>query len=118
VSDGTAIVVIGPTDPYGTSDFRLFFGKPGAMIEYPIVSFDTDDYGQYISFVDGPTTYNVFFNDPFEIEAGPGPQPGSLYTGMATGAPALAMPPGALPIVERSPTPTALSGFSFTCRAP
>lgn len=116
VSDGTAIVVVGPMDPYGTSDFRLFYGKAGAIIEYPIVSFDTDDYGQYISFVDGQTTYNVFFNDPFEIDGGNGPQPGSLYTGTAESDPALANPPGALQIVERYPTPTTLSGFSFICR--
>lgn len=116
VSDGTTIVVVTPMDPYGTADFRLFYGKASSMIEYPIVSVNSDDYGEYISFLAGKTTYNVFFNDPFGIDGGHGPQPGSLYTGTSAGDPAFETPPGALTVIERSPTPTTLSGFSFTCR--
>jgi hypothetical protein len=118
VSDGTTIVVVTPMQPYDTTGFRLFYGKANALIEYPIASVNSDDYGQYISFLVGKTTYNVFFNDPFEIDGGNGPRPGSLYTGTSAGDPAFAMPPGALTVTERSPTPTTLSGFSFTCRGP
>jgi hypothetical protein len=116
VSDGTTIVVVTPMEPYGTADFRLFYGKANTMIEYPIVSVNSDDYGEYISFHIGKTTYNVFFNDPFEIDGGNGPQPGSLYTGTSAGDPAFETPTGALTVIERSPTPTTLTGFSFTCR--
>jgi hypothetical protein len=85
------------------------------MVEYPILSFDSDDYGQYLSFLVGGTTNNVFFSDPFAIDGGPGPGPGSLYTGKGGPDPALTTPPGALRVIERVPTPKSLSGFTFTC---
>jgi hypothetical protein len=117
VSDGTAIVLVAPGDAYATDGYQLFYGKPGAMVEYPIVMIDADDYGQYIQFLDGQTTYNIFFNEPFEVDGGSGPHPGSLYTGTAQGDPAFGTPTGALTVTERTPTPTTLSGFSFTCRS-
>src|SRR5580692_4911855 len=117
VSDGTAIVLVAPGDAYGTDEYQLFYGKPGAMVEYPIVGIDGDDYGEYIQFLDGPTTYNIFFNEPFEVDGGDGPHPGSLYTGTAQFDPAPGTPTGALTVTERTPTPTTLSGFSFTCRS-
>jgi hypothetical protein len=117
VSDGTAIVLVAPGDAYGTDGYQLFYGKPGAMVGYPIVGIDGDDYGEYIQFLDGQTTYNIFFNEPFELDGGSGPHPGSLYTGTAQVDPAFGTPTGALAVTERTPTPTTLSGFSFTCRS-
>src|SRR5208283_3656063 len=35
---------------------------------------------EYISFLVGGTTCNVFFNEPFEVDGAEGPGPGSLYT--------------------------------------
>ena len=115
VSNGNAIVVTAPMDAWGTSGFRLFYGPAGKMVEYPIVMYNGDDYGQYVSFLIGATTYNAFFNDPFEVDGGTGPGPGSLYTGEGGPDPAFMTPPGALRLTERVPTPTSLSGFSFTC---
>jgi hypothetical protein len=115
VSSGDVIVVTMPMDAFGTSDFHLFYGTASAMVECPIVSYGDDDYGQYISFLVGPTTYSVFFNDPFRIDGGGSPGPGSLYTDGGGVDPALETIPGALEVTERVPTPTSLSGFSFTC---
>jgi hypothetical protein len=115
VSNGDAIVVTAPMDAWGTSGFRLFYGKADAMVEYPITSVNADDYGQYIAFQMGGMTYNVFFNDPFGIDGGGGPGPGSLYTDGGGADPALQTIPGALTVTERTPTPTSLAGFSFTC---
>jgi hypothetical protein len=118
VSNGQVIVVTAPMDAGDTSGFRLFYGPADKMIEYAIATYDDDDYGVYISFLVGSTTYNVFFNDPFEIDGGDGPGPGSLYTGQGAGDPALTTPPGALVVTERVPTPTSLSAFSFICSSP
>jgi hypothetical protein len=96
VSNGNAIVVTAPMDAWGTSGFRLFYGPAGKMVEYPIVTYNADDYGQYVSFLIGGTTYNAFFNDPFEVDGGTGPGPGSLYTGEGGPDPACMTPPGAL----------------------
>jgi hypothetical protein len=115
VSNGDAIVVTAPMDAWGTSGFRLFYGTANRMVEYPILTYNDDDYGEYISFLVGGTTYNVFFDDPFENDGGTGPGPGSLYTGEGGADPAFVTPPGALRVTERVPTPTSLSGFSFTC---
>jgi hypothetical protein len=57
----------------------------------------------------------MLFNDPFGIDGGGGPGPGSLYTDGGGADPALQTIPGALTVTERTPTPTSLSGFSFTC---
>jgi hypothetical protein len=115
VSNGDAVVVTSPMDPWGTSGFRLFYGKADTMVEYPILSVNADDYGEYIAFEMGATTYNVFFNDPFTVDGGTGPGPGSLYTDGGGADPALQTIPGALTVTERTPTPTSLSGFTFTC---
>jgi hypothetical protein len=115
VSNGNAIVVTAPMDAWGTSGFRVLYGTVDHMVEYPILSFDSDSYGQYLSFVVGGTTNNVFFNDPFAIDGGTGPGPGSLYTGTGGPDPALTTPPGALRVIERVPTPKSLSGFTFIC---
>jgi hypothetical protein len=125
VSDGHVIVVVEPGDPYGTSGFRLFYGTAAAMTEYPILSYDDDDYGEYVAFSLNGTTYHVFFNDPCcalastdSGVAGVAPGPGALYTGGGGADPALTPIPGALTITERTPTPTTLSGFTFACLSP
>jgi hypothetical protein len=118
VSDGRAIVLTAPMDDYGTSGFRLFYGTTDDMIEYRIQTFNDDDYGQYISFLVGATTYHVFFNDPFVIDGGAGPGLGSLYTDDAGLDPALTTPPGSLQVIERVPTPKSLAGLSFACLGP
>jgi hypothetical protein len=115
VSNGDAIVVTAPMDAWSTSGFGLFYGKADAMVEYPIISVNADDYGQYIAFQMDGMTYNIFFNDPFGVDGGGGPGPGTLYTDGGGADPALQTVPGALTVTERTPTPTSLSGFSFTC---
>ena len=46
--------------------------------------------------------------------SGAGGSGSNLATGV--GAPPVSMPPGALQVIERYPTPTTLAGFSFSCR--
>jgi hypothetical protein len=115
VSNGDVIVVTMPMDAWGTSGFRLFYGTASEMVEYPIVSYNGDDYGQYISFLLSGTTYSVFFNDRFGVDGAVGPGPGSLYADGGGVDPAFEAIPGALVVTERVPTPTSLSGLLFNC---
>ena len=115
VGNGKAIVLTVPMDAWGTSGFRLFYGSVDHLVEYAIASESSDSYGEYISFVVSGTTYNVFFNDPFRVDGGTGPGPGSLSTGTGGPDPAFTTPPGALQVIERTPTPTSLAGFAFSC---
>ncbi len=106
VSNGDAIVVTMPMDPWGTSEFRLFYGAPSDMIERKIVSYDDGDTSDDIAFTVGGSTYTAhlaFVSSLFSGDAGLGPS--SLDMGSA----------GTLNVTERLPTPTTLSGFSFTC---
>lgn len=105
VSDGTAIVVTSPMDVASSADFHLFYGTPDAMAERKIVSFDQSLSGYpTIAFQVGSQTYTMAIGGTFEPDGGGGPGPGTLDTGSAK-----------LPFTLRLPTPTTLSGFSFTC---
>jgi hypothetical protein len=117
VSNGDVVVVTRPMQLDDASGWRLFYGTSDRMTEYPFDSVNADDYGEYIAFEMNGTTYHVFFNDPFVITDGgppPGPGPGSLYTGSDSNPP-FSAPAGALTVTERTPTPTSLAGFAFSC---
>jgi hypothetical protein len=109
VSNGDSIVVTEPMDPWGYSGFRLFYGAPGQMIERAITNYDRGDYGDDISFTVNGTMYTAYLTfAPFGPDAGNGPfdpGPPSLDTGAG----------GKVSITPRTPTPTSLPGFSFTC---
>jgi hypothetical protein len=106
VSDGTAIVITSPLDINSSADFHLFYGRPDAMQERTIVSFSQDASGAsaIIKFNVGSATYTMTENGASDPDAGNGTETGTLDTGMGT-----------LTFTLRSPTPTTLSGFSFTC---
>jgi hypothetical protein len=110
ISNGDAIVVTAPMDDWeysGFQLFRLFYGTPGHMVERPIVSWAMAlSGGGAISFSVGSTTFSWNLTVVYGGDAGPlgAPGPGSLDTGA-----------GMLPVTLRIPTPTMLSGFSFTC---
>src|SRR6185369_15719642 len=63
VENGSAIVVTHPRDDYGYTDFRLFYGPPNALVEYPVLdvqrskSSDTD-----IRFSKGGTELTAHFS--------------------------------------------------------
>ncbi len=106
VSDGDAIVVTMPMDPWGYSEFRLYYGTPSDMIECKIVAYNRGDTSDDIAFTVNGATYTAhlaFVSTLFSGDAGLGPS--SLSMGSA----------GALTVTQRLPTPTTLSGFSFTC---
>jgi hypothetical protein len=105
VSDGTAIVVTSPMDLDSSADFHLFYGHPSAMQERTIVSFNQALSGYpTIGFSVGSATYTMTISGTFDPDGGGGPGPGTLATGTKT-----------LDFTLRMPTPTTLSGFSFTC---
>jgi hypothetical protein len=106
---GGVIVVTRPTDDWDYTDFRVFFGPEGKMVERSVVNVtrsrgsDTD-----IHFTMGAATYDVVFTFVTEItDAGLSghPGPGTLVTG--GGSP--------VAVTQRYPGPTSLPGFSFTC---
>jgi hypothetical protein len=106
VSNGDAIVVTEPMDPWSYSGFRLFYGAAKQMVERPVVTYNRGDTSDDISFTVDGTTYAAhiaFVSTLFSGEAGLGPS--SLDTGGG----------GTLQMTLRMPTPTSLSGFSFTC---
>lgn len=106
VSDGTVIVVTLPFDWSSSADFHLFYGRPNAMQERTIVSFDQDASGgnATFKFTVGSGTYTMSITGTEDVEAGLSPSTGTLDTGM-----------GQLSFTLRMPTPATLSGFSFTC---
>jgi hypothetical protein len=105
VSDGTVIVITSPMDLNSSADFHLFYGRPSTMQERPIVSESQDASGYPgFAFGVGSATYNMSISGSSDPDAGSGPGPGTLDTGMGT-----------LDFTVRMPTPTTLSGFSFTC---
>jgi hypothetical protein len=105
VSDGTSIVVASPTEVASSADFHLFYGPPSAMVERPIVSFSQALSGYpTIAFQVGSATYTMAISGTWEPDGGGGPGPGTLDTKSGT-----------LPFTLRLPTPTTLSGFTFTC---
>jgi len=108
VSNGEAIVVTEPMDPWGYSGFRLFYGTPSQMIERPIVAYNRGDRDDYVSFAVDGAMYTADFTFAAFGSGGGGntaPGPESLETDDAA----------MLPMTDRVPTPTTLSGFSFVC---
>jgi hypothetical protein len=107
-NDGEAIVVTAPLeDDQGSAAFHLFYGTPGAMVERHIVSFDQSRSGYpTIGFTVGSQTYIMSISSvPFDGGLGEAPGPVTLTTGNG----------GSVTFTLRLPTPTSLSGFSFTC---
>jgi hypothetical protein len=113
VADGNIIVVTRPMDGWTYTDFRLFYGSQDAMIERHIENVGrTLSVGSptYITFDVGSEQYSVVFTLTTDLDSGlvTGPGPGTLTTGNgATRA-----------VTQRTPTPTALPGFAFTCLGP
>jgi hypothetical protein len=107
VSNGDAVVITSPMDVASSSDFRLFYGPPSQMVEYPITAYDLtlSGFGD-IAFAVGSTTYTLHLTIVTGDDAGLLGMlgPGSLDTGSAT-----------FTATFRSPAPTTLTGFSFTC---
>jgi hypothetical protein len=111
VSNGDVIVITEPMDAWSYSGFRLFFGTSTNMIERPIVSYNQARSGPAdITFTVGSTSYVLHTTYVIDPDASPlgSPGPATLDTGGT----------GTLPATLRLPTPTSLSGFSFTCSGP
>ena len=108
-SDGEAIVVTAPLeDDEGSAAFRLFYGTPGAMIERPIVSFNQSLSGYpSIGFTVGSQTYVMAISSVPALDGGPLEAPGPVTVTPGGGA--------GIVFTLRMPTPTSLSGFTFTC---
>ncbi len=106
---GEAIVVTAPLeDDQGSAAFRLFYGTPGAMVERPIVSFNQSLSGYpSIGFTVGSQTYVMDISSVPAPDGGPFAAPGPVTVTPAGGAGVL--------FTLRMPTPTSLSGFTFTC---
>ena len=111
VSNGDTIVVTQPMDDWGYAGFRLFYGTPTQMVERPIVTYNRTDYGDDVSFTVDGTTYAAHFafvGTVSLLDAGPVPPSPGPSTLDAGGG-------GTLQMTLRTPTPTSLPGFSFTC---
>jgi hypothetical protein len=110
-SDGNAIVVTAPLEnDVGSAALHLFYGKPGAMVERPIVSFDQalSGYPSIGFTVDSQTYVMAIASLPPVPDGGPFGAPGPVTVTPGTGT--------AVPFTLRVPTPTTLSGFTFTCQ--
>jgi hypothetical protein len=109
--DGNAIVVTAPLEnDEGSAAFHLFYGTPKAMVERPIVSFDQSRSGYpSLGFKVGSQTYVMAIASlPPVPDGGPFGAPGPVTVTPGTGT--------AVPFTLRVPTPTTLSGFTFTCQ--
>jgi hypothetical protein len=108
-SNGEAIVVTAPLeDDQGSAALHLFYGTPGAMIERPIVSFDQSLSGYpTIGFTVGSQTYVMAISSVPSADGGPFEAPGPVTVTAGGGA--------GVVFTLRMPTPTSLSGFTFTC---
>jgi hypothetical protein len=110
VADGNVIVVTRPMDASNYADFRVFYGSQDGMVERHVenVSRGMSVGGPtYITFDVGPAQYSVVFTLTMDLDSGlvTGPGPGTLTTG--NGA--------TLAVTQRTPAPTSLPGFAFTC---
>jgi hypothetical protein len=106
VSDGNAVVVTQPMDPWGYSDYRLFYGTANQMVERRIAAYNRGDTGDDIAFTVDAATYTAHFTWQLDDGGGVGaPGPASLDTTGGT----------TLPMTQRVPTPNSLTGFSFSC---
>ncbi len=108
-ANGEAIVVTAPLeDDQGSAAFHLFYGKPGAMVERPIVSFNQSLSGYpAIGFTVGSETYVMAISSVPAPDGGPFDAPGPVTVTAGGGA--------GVTFTLRMPTPTSLSGFTFTC---
>jgi hypothetical protein len=106
---GEAIVVTAPLEnDEGSAAFHLFYGTPDAMVERPIVSF-TQSLSGYpsIGFTVGSQTYVMAISSIAPSDGGPFAAPGPVTVTPGAGA--------SVVFTLRMPTPTTLSGFTFTC---
>jgi hypothetical protein len=107
IGNGDEVVITAPMDAASRADFRLFYGTPSAMVEYPITAtnFALSGFGD-IAFSVGTATYALHLTILAGIDASPLGMlgPGSLDTDDDT-----------FPATFRVPTPKTLPGFSFTC---
>jgi hypothetical protein len=107
VSNGEVVVITAPMDPSGYSGFRFFYGTANNMIERPITAYDQSLSGPAdIAFTVGPATYTLHTTFAFGPDAGPLGMPASATLDTSSGT---------LSGTVVTPTPTSLSGFSFTC---
>lgn len=108
-ADGTAIVVTAPLEiEAGSSEFRLFYGTPNAMIERSIVGFVQSGSGYpTISFIVGSQIYvmNITSIPPADGGLWPTPGPVVLTTGTSD----------RISYALRPPAPADLTGFTFSC---
>jgi hypothetical protein len=107
IGSGDEVVITAPMDAATSADFRLFYGAPSAMIEYPITAYNLalSGFGD-IAFSVGTATFTLHLTITAGVDASPLGMlgPGSLDTDRGT-----------FPATFRVPTPTTLPGFSFTC---
>jgi hypothetical protein len=107
-SDGTSVVVTWPMDAYGTDESRIYYGTKSDMIERPITAYEESLSGDTtITFKVVAATYSVHFAITFgDPDAGPLGSPGPVTLDKG----------GTMEMMTlRLPTPTTLSGFTFTC---
>jgi hypothetical protein len=107
-ASGEAIVVTAPLEnDVGTAAFHLFYGAPGAMVERPITRFEQALSGfPSIGFTVGAATYTMAIASiPSDGGIGEAPGPVTLTTGKGA----------SVSYTLREPTPTTLTGFTFTC---
>ncbi|MGH7440234.1 MAG: hypothetical protein ACRENE_31465 [Polyangiaceae bacterium] len=108
VSNGQVVVITQPMDAYDFTSSRLFYGTAAHMIQRPITAYGQALSGPAsISFSVGSATYTLQTTVVYGPDAGPlgSPGPTTVDTGGA----------GTLAATLRTPTPTSLSDFSFTC---
>ncbi len=108
-ADGEAIVVTAPLeDDEGSAALHLFYGTPRAMVERPIVSFNQSMSGYpAIGFTVGAQTYVMAISSVPSADGGLFDAPGPITVTPGAG--------DAVIFELRMPTPTTLSGFTFTC---
>jgi hypothetical protein len=106
-SDGTSVVVTWPMDAYGTDEARIYYGTKSQMIERTITAYEESQSGDTnITFTVEAATYTVHFAIAFGPDAGPLGSPGPVTLDKG----------GTMEMMTlRLPTPTTLSGFTFTC---
>jgi hypothetical protein len=101
VSNGEVLLIVEPEEPWSSEGERVFYGKPAAMIQYPLLGDNPDCCEDIIFFSVNGVKYTadlVFSPDPGTIDG-----PSTLNAGSET-----------LTVKLRKPTPTNLDGFTFT----
>jgi hypothetical protein len=107
-ADGNAIVVTAPLDnDEGSAASHLFYGAPNAMVERPVISVEQSKSGYpTFRFAVGSQTY-VMTIPSVPSDGGLLDAPGPVTVTPGPGA--------AVSFTLRQPTPSTLSGFTFTC---